>query len=96
MDWLDKLISACSTLIGMLPPALTGFGLFPLSPLYQPIIYEHKEPFLIIPAIVAIFASWSIIFKPWAMIPVFITRSFSRHLYIIFMFRSMMQARFMP
>jgi hypothetical protein len=37
MDWLDKLISMSSMLIGMLPPALTGFGLYPLSPLYNPI-----------------------------------------------------------
>lgn len=56
----------------MLPPALTGFGLYPLSPLYQPTIYEHKEAFLIIPGIVAIFASWCIIMRPWAMIPIFI------------------------
>jgi hypothetical protein len=59
-------------LIGMLPPALTGFGLYPLSPLYQPAIYEHKEPFLIIPGMVAVFASWCIILKPWSMIPIFV------------------------
>jgi hypothetical protein len=72
MDWLDKLISACSMLIGMLPPALTGFGWYPLSPLYQPRFYEHQEPFVIIPVMVAMFASWSIIHKSWAMIPIFI------------------------
>jgi len=71
LDWVDKLVGACSTILGMLPPALTGFGVHWAS-LYNPQIYEHLEFFLIIPAAVALYASWSIMVNPASMGSIFI------------------------
>jgi hypothetical protein len=56
--------------LGILPPAVTGFG-YHWASIYNPPIYEHLEPFLIIPAIVAIFASWSVMLNPASMRTVF-------------------------
>ena len=59
LDLWDKVFGFCSAILGIIPPALTGFGVHGPS-LYNPPIYEHLEPFLIIPGMVALYASWSI------------------------------------
>jgi hypothetical protein len=59
-DGLDKVLAVCSAILGSLPPALTGFGAH-FASLYNPPIYEHLEPFLLIPLLVAIFASWLVL-----------------------------------
>lgn len=68
-DGWDKGLAVCSAILGLLPPALTGFGAH-FASLYNPPIYEHLEPFLIIPAIVAIFASWLVLTNRQTSMPV--------------------------
>ena len=64
--------SALVLVLGVLPPALTGFG-YHWASLYNPPIYEHLELFLIIPAIVAIYSSWTIMINPASMHWIFFT-----------------------
>jgi hypothetical protein len=68
LDVWDKVIGVCVGVGGILPPALTGFGRHWAS-LYNPPIYENLEPFLIIPVIVALFCSWSIVSYPKLAMP---------------------------
>jgi hypothetical protein len=60
---IETVITVVTALLGMLPPALTATGVYPLS-LYQPVVYNHKEYFLVIPVIVALVAAWSILHYP--------------------------------
>jgi hypothetical protein len=69
---IDIAIRLASTIVGALPPALTGFDLYRISPLYQPFIYHGKEYFLIAPVAVALFASWSVLRYSHSMIVIFI------------------------
>jgi hypothetical protein len=68
-DAWSKVMAACSMILGILPPALTGFG-YHFASLYNPTIYEHIEWALIIPGIVAIFASWSVLTNRQIFMPV--------------------------
>jgi hypothetical protein len=73
LDVWDRVIGVCSAVGGILPPALTGFGQHWAS-LYNPPIYENLEPFLIIPAIVALFCSWLVVtYQRLAMPLIFVT-----------------------
>jgi hypothetical protein len=65
----DKVLAVCSAILGLVPPALTGFGAH-FASLYNPPVYEHLEWFLIIPGIVAIFASWSVLTNRQKSMPV--------------------------
>lgn len=72
LDVWDKVGGTCSAVAGIAPPALTGFGYHWVS-LYNPPIYEHLEPFLLIPIIVALFSSWSVMTSPvWSMRIIFV------------------------
>jgi hypothetical protein len=68
-DALSKVMAACSMILGILPPALTGFG-FHFASLYNPPIYEHQEWFLTIPGITAIIASWFVLTNRQTSMPV--------------------------
>lgn len=52
--------TAISTLLGQLPWLTTVTGTYSIS-LYQPSIYHGKEPFLLVPLMVSVIATWSVL-----------------------------------
>jgi hypothetical protein len=86
-DGWDKVLAVCSAIFGLLPPALTGFGAHLLPSLYNPPIYEHLEPFLIIPGMVAIFASYLVLTNRQKSMPVVFGLALFLALVVLFVYR---------
>jgi dipeptide/tripeptide permease len=84
-DAWDKVLAVCSAILGLLPPALTGFGAH-FASLYNPPIYEHLEPFLIIPGLVAIFASWLVLTNRQKSMPIIFGLAFFLALVVLFVY----------
>jgi hypothetical protein len=61
-----------STVLGQLPSIATLMGFHPFISLYQPSIYQGKEFFLLVPFMVGLFATWSVLRWPKAMWVVFL------------------------
>src|SRR5256885_16305997 len=53
-----KCLPIISAALGQVPSATTVAGVYSLS-LYQPSIYHGKEPFLLIPLMVGLIATWA-------------------------------------
>jgi hypothetical protein len=63
--------ASISTVLGQLPSIATLTGIHPVS-LYQPAIYQGKELFLLVPFMVGLFATWSVLRWAKAMWVVFL------------------------
>jgi hypothetical protein len=72
---LEKIIAVITAIAGQLPWVVTITGAYPLS-LYQPSIYRGKELFLIVPAMIAIAATWAVLTYPrramWIIFVIFL------------------------
>jgi hypothetical protein len=59
-DAITKWLALASTVLGQLPWITTLTDAYSLS-LYQPSIYQGKEPFLLLPLTVGLFATWTVL-----------------------------------
>jgi hypothetical protein len=59
-NWVEPVFAVVSTLVGQLPGIGIVTGLYSAS-LYQPSIYHGKEPFLLVPLMVGLFATWAVL-----------------------------------
>ena len=57
LETAEKIIAIVVWVISQIPAASTGVGRYRIS-IYQPSIYNGKEAFLIVPALVAVFSIW--------------------------------------
>jgi hypothetical protein len=73
----ERWVSLASTVLGQVPWFTTVTGLYSCS-LYQPSIYHGKEPFLLVPFMVGLVASWASVRWPnaiWVIVTVFFLMS---------------------
>jgi hypothetical protein len=63
---VEKWLALISTALGQVPWVTTVTGVYSLS-LYQPSIYQGKELFLLVPLMVGLFATWTVLRWPNAM-----------------------------
>jgi hypothetical protein len=85
---IEKWLALISAVLGQVPWLATVAGVYSLS-LYQPSIYHGKEPFLLVPFMVGLFANWTALRWPnamWVIVPIFLC---SQRLYIGFTIASL-------
>jgi hypothetical protein len=72
MSALEKAGTIVASILGQAPWITTITGAYRIS-LYQPAVYHGKEPFLLVPCMVAVISTWQVMRRASAMWVIFVS-----------------------